>query len=54
MRFRNLIPGLCCAALLGAADFKAGVASQIITPAQTISLTGYDNRTHPSTAWCMT
>lgn len=48
MRFRNLIPGLCCAALLGAADFKAGVASQIITPAQPIYLTGYANRTHPS------
>src|SRR5205807_3455530 len=45
---RRLVPVLCCAALLNAAEYKAGVASQVITPAQPIYLTGYANRTHPS------
>jgi neutral ceramidase len=45
---RSLLLGICCAGLLSAADYKAGVATQVITPAQPIYLTGYANRTHPS------
>jgi neutral ceramidase len=48
IRFQNVILGLCYAGLLQAADYKAGVASQVITPTQPVYLTGYANRTHPS------
>src|SRR4051794_16730312 len=48
MQLRKAILVLCCTGLLQAAGYKAGVASQIITPAVPIYLTGYANRTHPS------
>jgi len=40
--------GLCCAALLQGAGYKAGVASLTITPERPIYLTGYASRKHPS------
>jgi len=36
-----------CAAIF-AAEYKAGIATQTITPTEPIYLTGYANRTHPS------
>jgi hypothetical protein len=42
----TLLATLPCA--LFAADYRAGVATQVITPAEPIYLTGYANRNHPS------
>jgi neutral/alkaline ceramidase-like enzyme len=39
---------LCFAGILGAADYKAGAASVVITPSQPIYLSGYANRSHAS------
>jgi hypothetical protein len=40
--------GLLCGTLLAAADYKAGLATQVITPAEPIYMSGYANRTHAS------
>jgi neutral ceramidase len=37
-----------CGSLLSAADYKVGLATQVITPSQPIYLSGYASRTHPS------
>jgi neutral ceramidase len=44
----KLMAAILCAGALGAADYKAGVARLIITPEQTMYLSGYANRKHSS------
>jgi hypothetical protein len=43
----TLLAAFSCASL-AAADYKAGIATAIITPTEPIYLTGYANRNHPS------
>ena len=40
--------GLLAGAILHAADYRAGIATQVITPTEPIYLSGYANRTHAS------
>src|SRR6476646_8617970 len=47
-RRRLFILALFTGTVLAAADYKAGIAVQVITPQQPIYLSGYANRTHAS------
>jgi Neutral/alkaline non-lysosomal ceramidase, N-terminal len=47
-RRRFFILALFTGTVLGAADYKAGIAVQVITPTQPIYMSGYANRTHAS------
>lgn len=44
----RILTGLLLAGLLGAAEYKVGLATVVITPSEPIYLSGYANRTHAS------